>query len=364
MLFDPEPKTSRSDFFDREVELEKLGNYLRQERLVVIYGVRRVGKTSLMRVALNEAGIPFAYIDVRGIYDSSGNVSEQLFLKGLISAMRSNMPLYDRLKFDVKSALKRIDGIRIRGLDIELSLGAKVDTRDVLRDLDAWCLSNGTRFVLGLDEAQYLRYSKYYPMLIGWIYDNLKGLVIVLAGSEVGLLKDFLESKKSGRPLGGRLKFEIMVDRFSREQSLEFLRRGLDEAGVKYGTHEIEEAVNALDGIAGWLTIYGRYRRAGRDHGESLESTLKEAQAIVADELNRLIYPSKARYMLILRSIAKGMRSWTEIKDYLELKDGPITDSQFNRLLDRLVKFGFVEKTGADRKYSLVDPILDRMLRP
>lgn len=74
MLFDPEPKTSRSDFFDREVELEKLENYLRQERLVVIYGVRRVGKTSLMRVALNEPE-SHSHISMSGEYTTAAGTS-------------------------------------------------------------------------------------------------------------------------------------------------------------------------------------------------------------------------------------------------------------------------------------------------
>lgn len=81
MLFDPEPKTRREDLYDRENELKSLLTYLKKERLIIIYGVRRVGKTSLLKVALSEAAIPYAYIDIRGMYDKSGNVSPSLFLK-------------------------------------------------------------------------------------------------------------------------------------------------------------------------------------------------------------------------------------------------------------------------------------------
>ena len=36
--------------------------------MIVIYGVRRVGKTSLINVTLRELGEPFVIIDVRVLY--------------------------------------------------------------------------------------------------------------------------------------------------------------------------------------------------------------------------------------------------------------------------------------------------------
>ena len=44
MLFDPGVKTSRRDLFDREKELEEILDAVRnREKLIVVYGVRRVG---------------------------------------------------------------------------------------------------------------------------------------------------------------------------------------------------------------------------------------------------------------------------------------------------------------------------------
>lgn len=361
MLFDPEPKTRREDLYDRENELKSLLTYLKKERLIIIYGVRRVGKTSLLRVALNEGAIPYAYIDIRGMYDKSGNVSPSLFLKDLVDSFKRNLVFYERVKFDIRGALNNLRGLRFKDFEIEFSPIVKVDLHDLFKRIDDWCIDHGIRFILALDEAQYLRYSRFYSLLLSWIFDNLKEITIVLAGSEVGLLQDFLESSKVGRPLGGRVKFEIKLDRFNLEQSIDFLEKGFLQTNVRPGVDEIEKTVRELDGIVGWLTMYGRYRVSGLSHEESLSKTIKEAESIVKDELYNLIKDSKERYFTILKSICQGYNSWAAIKDYLEMKVSPMADSHFNYLLNRLVKFGFIEKNRDG--YSITDPILIRVLK-
>ncbi|MEM4217797.1 MAG: hypothetical protein QXZ09_07210, partial [Candidatus Methanomethylicaceae archaeon] len=94
---------------------------------------------------------------------------------------------------------------------------------------------------------------------------------------------------------------------------------------------------------------------------EILSKTIKEAESIVRDELYNLIKDSKERYFTILKSICQGYNSWAAIKDYLEMKVSPMADSHFNYLLNRLVKFGFIEKNRDG--YSITDPILIRVLK-
>jgi AAA+ ATPase superfamily predicted ATPase len=81
LLFDPGVKTSRRDFFDRERELEEILDAVRnKEKLIVVYGVRRVGKSSLVNIALREIGEPFAIIDVRALYFESGFRAVSVFI--------------------------------------------------------------------------------------------------------------------------------------------------------------------------------------------------------------------------------------------------------------------------------------------
>ncbi len=55
MYFDPEPKNKKEDLYNFEDEYEGLHSAIRRnERIIVIKGVRRTGKTSLMKVVYNE----------------------------------------------------------------------------------------------------------------------------------------------------------------------------------------------------------------------------------------------------------------------------------------------------------------------
>ena len=71
MYFDINPKTERKDLFGGEYVLNNLQDYLSDNstRLIIIKGLRRVGKTSLLNVALQELKMGskrgFVKIDVR-----------------------------------------------------------------------------------------------------------------------------------------------------------------------------------------------------------------------------------------------------------------------------------------------------------
>jgi len=66
VLFDPRPKERRSELFDRERELAELERAAKHGApLVLCLGVRRIGKTSVVKVFVNESGYPSLYIDAR-----------------------------------------------------------------------------------------------------------------------------------------------------------------------------------------------------------------------------------------------------------------------------------------------------------
>jgi len=55
MLFSFEPKTSRKELFDREGEFKSLESSLKTYPIVIVTGLRRVGKSSLIRAFYNES---------------------------------------------------------------------------------------------------------------------------------------------------------------------------------------------------------------------------------------------------------------------------------------------------------------------
>jgi AAA+ ATPase superfamily predicted ATPase len=61
MLFYTKPKDSIKDLFDRESEIERLKNSL-NERMILILGLRRTGKSSLVLSFLNSLNIDFVFI--------------------------------------------------------------------------------------------------------------------------------------------------------------------------------------------------------------------------------------------------------------------------------------------------------------
>jgi len=67
MLFDPKPKKI-SDIFDRKEEIETLKRFLgSSEPLILVYGLRRMGKTSLILSTLNSIKIDYLFLDIREI---------------------------------------------------------------------------------------------------------------------------------------------------------------------------------------------------------------------------------------------------------------------------------------------------------
>ncbi|MEO2152518.1 MAG: ATP-binding protein [Thermococcus sp.] len=358
MLFSPYPKTKREELFDRDEELREIKHAVeRGERLILLLGIRRLGKSSLLNVALNELPYPSVKVDVRKTYSEYSSVSRYAIGRAIVSSLEGRRRLLEELK----DFLSRIRGIAVSGLRIEVSPKG-FSLTELLEVLNEYGERKG-RMIIAFDEAQYLRFggATRYDGIIAYAVDNLENLTFVLTGSEVGLLFDFLKFHDPEAPLFGRYHHDIELKRFSPELSEEFLRRGFEEAGVPVGDDELRMAVGELDGIPGWLALYG-YIRTTRNlgHDDAIAEVLKEAKAVVGRELSRL-FSYSPRYRVILKAIALGYSRWRDIKDYVTMKLGYINDSNFSALLENLVKSGYVEKTGAG--YRIPDPVLERVFR-
>lgn len=238
--------------------------------------------------------------------------------------------------------------MRVSGSSVEFIYrpGARIELSRLLRKLDDYAGDHGIKFVLAFDEVQYLRYSSIgYNHLLAWAYDNLRNTTIVVTGSEVGVLRDFLSLDDPKSPLYGRYVREIKLERFTQEQSIDFLMKGFSELGLSIPVKEIEEIVEKLDGNPGWLTMYGYYRGVvKRGHREALNQVFETGSRIVLSEVEKLIEPSRERYMAILEAIARGARTWKLIKAYVMYRTGPITDSRFMRLLKNLIRYCIIEE--------------------
>jgi len=173
----------------------------------------------------------------------------------------------------------------------------------------------------------------------------------ILTGSEVGLLYDFLGIEDPSSPLYGRYIHEVRLERFDDQKSLEFLERGFEEAGVKVPQELLNQAVGELDGIPGWLTFFGNSYLAGK---KDLSSIKEAAIQLALEELKNLLRGRSSRFSLVLRGIAEGRRSWTEVKRYVEEKEGrTISSSVLQNVLETLEKMSLV------KDYTFLDPIYE-----
>nr|WP_206205935.1 ATP-binding protein [Thermococcus sp. JdF3] len=343
-MFDLRPKSRREEIFDRDEEFRELERSIERYPLTLLLGIRRVGKSSLLRAYLSEN--PGILIDCRELYAESGHIARE----DLVRELQSKGILMQRVlsKFRLK--------LNLRFLEVE-PRGASL--REIFRELNEVGEKTG-RFIIAFDEAQYLRFygsrgGKELLALFAHAYDSLPNLRIVLTGSEVGLLHDFLGIGDYGSPLYGRVGGEVYVRPFDGETSKAFLKAGFKEAGVEVSEEDIEKAVSVLDGIPGWLVLFGaKYLEKG-SFQEAMNATLEVAKGLIFGELSELEKRSR-RYIGILRAIAMGYNRWSLIRDYLELKKMRTPEPRLHELLKNLKKMGWVEEKNGE--YSLTDPLV------
>lgn len=353
MLFDPRPKSSIEELFDREEEMKELEKLTKGPcPLILCLGIRRVGKTSLVKTFMNESGYP-------AIYVNASRLSEYNYSRTGLYRILSEEFTRSRGKLaKLIERLKRIKGITVGGYGIELDWRESVSISSILEELNDYAEDEGTLFLIVIDESQELRFLRGYNRMdfrgiIAYSYDNLRRVKFILTGSEVGLLYRFLELDKYESPLYGRVVEEITVDRFSEEKSVEFLESGFREAGMEVPRRVLEEVVYKLDGIPGWLSFYGY--EVLRTRKLDVDQVVEKAVNLARSELRKLVRTSN-NYKYLLRAVAMGYKNWKMIKSFFEMQIGRKVDNKtMGRLLRNLVDASILTKR--DEEYYFLDPM-------
>lgn len=350
-LFDLKPKESPKELFGREKELEDLVRLIAAKRWVAVLGPRMVGKTSLLKAAsvtLNRQNIKAIYVNLWGAKGTND------FLKALARAINQEKSIIDRIR------TVQIQGATIgsSGLNIEFAKKPMETLWDLLDALGR----QKEHYVIQLDEVQELiAISGRLLKILANLFNTHSNITFVFTGSMFGLMKTLLEPDSTS-PLYGRSPAKLIMQPFDLECSKRFLKRGFQECRTPVSETVIDNAVERLDGIPGWLTLYGNKVCIQRlSNEDALKETTTEAFRIVNDELEHFFQNrDRLSYYAALKAAAISA-NWTEIKGSVSQAKGCIVnDATIYRILENLKAAMLIVQDGG--RYRVEDPMLRSLL--
>lgn len=283
-LFFEEPKRSPEELFAMAEEAEKLAKTATDNKLTVVRGYRRVGKSSLVRSMLNilameKICVPL-YADIvvmeteeelaDFIKDNFKRTPNILGVKRYRYIKKFDKQLEDKL---MKVAANTKSFTSTLGQSPGISVG-QTHSKE-LTQLKLWDLFRGVieaaeqikkPVVIVLDEVQnIIEVTKHDQNFLHKFQDLLRFLHgypdvhLVLTGSHSRLIPIVL-GKKYEDPLQGRYIVKWDVHPFNETQAKEYLLKGFQQCNPKIEFEEkwAEDVVNALGGIVGVLAIYGK----------------------------------------------------------------------------------------------------------
>lgn len=337
MYFEVEPKGRKKDFFNYESEYGQVKSAIaRRDKIIAVVGVRRVGKTSLLNLVYHETNCLKLWLDGRVVADPK---------KDIFAA------IYETAKSGTPKIFGKIDSLNLSAFGIGLGIRLGPESRI---EIEKKISASGRIFVF-IDEAQRMPILDLADVL-SYFYDRFPQVSFIISGSEVGLVEGILGEKDAEHPLYGREVAKVAIERLDRNRSAEYLKKGFAQIGVGISDGEIVEAVNELDGLIGWLTLYG-YEKGVKKSPDALAKTSQTAARIAASEIVHFLKKAKNRelYLSILRNV--GGSGWEELRSKSGKDYGKkLNQSLFTFALEKLVSHSFVEKK--DQKYILSDPLL------
>ena len=355
MYFDVSPKTKKEDLFGISYLTASLVQYINDYsiRVIIIRGLRRTGKTSLLNVSLNEIKQKHIKIDVR----ESPYYDRKEFIAYIIERIKAEIgeTLFQKI-------LKRVTGVKLSYKDIGTTFYFESEKNFItfFENLNKELKKKNQIIVIAFDEVQLLNKIN-FDYIIASIYDNYKNIKLILTGSEIGLINRFLGKEDAKAPLFGRALIEIETKRLTGEQISQFLIEGFNQINRKISLNETKEAIESFDGIIGWATHYGWLRSKNIPHNEAILKVIEEGSELVKRELNNfLVNRKKATYLKLLKWILLGYNKWMLLKNQFIRDRKKISDRQLNLYLKELIDYSFIEKI--NETYLITDPLLIRAL--
>lgn len=335
-LFDTKPKSDPHFLYGREKELDTLVERLREKDWVILLGPRRIGKTSLAECALTKLGKKIFVLDAR----ENSNFTESL--NKLLAVPESTL--------NVKA--------QITVPHTPINISADYTKTFSKKNLESMLKKFKHLYIL-IDEAQWLKNPRKVVMLLAHLYDYYYDQVtFIITGSMIGVVKSIVEPGPDSA-LYGRAVTKMEIGRWQPTTSLGFLKAGTKELGLGLDEKTAIEVESELDGLPGWLTLFGyNYSKTKNPH-EALTETAREASKIVSQEIKSIaeLGIGTTRLINVLSTLSKEPMRFVEI-----IGSTGFNNTSLSKYLSTLNRLGYIEKDGKDR-YFISDPMLARFIK-
>ena len=285
-------------FINREKEMETLNReYKKQNSFVVIYGRRRVGKTTLIKEFIKDKKAFYFFADKQ-----NENLQIERFKNQIVENFKDEF-------------LKKIE----------------IKDWDTLFEYLIMKISN-EKFVLVIDEFQYLTLiNKNFSSIFQRIYDEKlkdKNVMIILCGSLISMM--YSETLAYDSPLYGRRTAQIKL------QPIKF--KYYDKFFKNNSTQDLIELYSITGGIPKYILSIDRDQSALYNIENNLfdknNYLYSEPKFLLQEEVNDL-----SRYFSILNAISIGHTKMSSISSYLQINAGGIS-----AYISKLIELDIIEK--------------------
>ena len=287
-------------FIGRKTELQQLNTLYKQDKFqcVIIYGRRRVGKTTLINEFIKD--------------------KDAVYFTGIESTSKDNLENFSR---------------SIAALNNANTDNAPVykDFRSALIDIDA--LAQNRKIVLVIDEYPYLARS-YRPIssllqeLIDTKFKNNANLFIILCGSSMSFMEKQVLGYQS--PLYGRRTAQFHIRPFT-----------FYEAAAYYKNFSNEDLA-VVYGITGGIPLYMSFITDTLSLKDNIINTFLTPSGYMYEEPFNLLNQElrePAMYNAIIRAVATGSSRISEIASKVGIENAAATS-----YVDKLIELGIIEK--------------------
>jgi len=286
------------NFIDRKKEIEALNKeYKKENSFVILYGRRRVGKTTLIREFIK---------DKRAFYFFADKQNENLQIE------RFKNQISEQFKDEF---LKKIE----------------IKDWDTLFDYLLTKISN-EKFIFIIDEFQYLcMINKDFSSIFQRIYDEKlkdKNIMIILCGSLISMM--YSETLAYESPLYGRRTAQIKLQAIKFKYYNEFFKNK--------SIQELIELYSITGGVPKYILSLDRDKSALYNIENNIfdknNYLYSEPKFLLQEEVNDL-----SRYFSILNAISIGHTKMSAISSYLQINAGGLSP-----YISKLIDLDILEK--------------------